>query len=43
MFYADITLEDCYNNYDVCDFICDGDSKTVDIIYKGKVKKNGDR
>ena len=43
MFYADITLEDCYNNNDVCDFICDGDSKTVDIIYKGKVKKNGNR
>ena len=36
MFYEDITLEDCYNNSDVCDFICDGDYKCVEIIYKSR-------
>ena len=38
MFYQDITLEDCYKNSDICDFECDGDSKAVDITYRGKVK-----
>ena len=39
MFYEDITLEDCYKNSDICDFECDGDSKVVDITYRGKVKE----
>ena len=43
MLYDEITLEDCYENNDVCDFICDGDSKIVDITYKGKDKRDGDR
>lgn len=41
MFYKDITLEDCYDNADVCEFVCDGDNKIVGITYLGKVKKNG--
>lgn len=43
MFYKDITLEDCYNNSDVCEFICDGDMKIVDIIYTRKDRRHGNR
>ena len=43
MFYENITLEDCYNNCDVCEFVCDGDSKIVAITYIRKDKRNGDR
>ena len=39
MMYEEITLEDCYNNCDVCDFVCDGDWMLVDIIYKAKDKR----